>query len=283
MGAAVPWRYYYKWYGGKKQQIEAVGKSAEGDPDSKPACFLAQPINVLANKIKGNTDETQSFCDGSDCIDINDDKIAATQSNGQPYPKYLIMPFEGCGGDGKGNIPDLSNSCFGAPGLSSTQLISYLNDGNYADANTVPQCAGMYALWDNGKWDWNDNVKNNFLKYSMPLGVSKESEYGKKSGTQHLNWCSGQNMHFDIGMDTPLWEDLGMGNIAQTNAPSNIMMRYKRVPCDAYGKIDHTTLQGPNTGKSCDGKPTPCWSAWGGCCGPYTGSGKKMCDGKTCT
>ena len=39
----------------------------------------------------------------------------------------------------------------------------------YSKIQTVPG----YALWDNGKWDWNDNVKGNFLKYSMPLGVSK--------------------------------------------------------------------------------------------------------------
>jgi hypothetical protein len=36
-------------------------------------------------------------------------------------------------------------------------------------------------------------------------------------------------------LDKPYWEDLGMGDIATTNADSNIMVRYKKVPCDVNG------------------------------------------------
>jgi len=137
MGAAIPWRYYYKWYNGKEGQLEAVGKSAVGNSTVK-ACFLAQPIRVPPANINGTTD-IGSFCTDN-CIDINDDNIAATYGNGsmaQQFPKYLIMPFEGCGGDGDRNkgIDDVMNTCTSAI-TNTTTRIDAVYHGNWSSVCT---------------------------------------------------------------------------------------------------------------------------------------------------
>jgi hypothetical protein len=52
------------------------------------------------------------------------------------------------------------------------------------------------------------------------------------------NWCSGNNMHFDMALTCPYWmffADGNLGNIKTTNAASNIFVRWKRVPCNIYG------------------------------------------------
>ena len=236
MGAAVPWRFYYKWYGSKTNQTEMVAESIQGKVDVN-ACFLAQPISKYPDQISGQTDGLGEFCD-KDCTDINSADIAAKDEDGKPYPAYLIVPFEGCGGDckpvGGKPVPDCANTCFGKSGQGVRKELN----GDFSEAPAyAPYCDAMNILWDDGKWDWNEQIKTAFLEKSQPFGVAPDTGYGRNVH-KRSNWCSGQNMHFDMGMDNPYWVKLGMGNIAQTNAPSNIIMRYKRVRCDIWGTFE---------------------------------------------
>ena len=265
MGAAVPWRFYFKWYGGKSNQIQAVADSIAGTKrclindglhqsidwrigseagctsknsvwDIPEACFLAQPMQLNANDIG-------TIQSGYPNPTIEQSKAIKKLVNKKSVgigDTYLIVPFEGCGGDGitskQLDIPDVANSCFGSI-ESNTDLIDALN-GEFTNISTAdyPKCQGLRALWDEGEWEWNSNVYENFKNYSSPLGLDPNNGYNgqKASDGGHLNWCSGANMHFDIGMDTPLWENATQditNKITQTNARSNIFMRYKRHRC----------------------------------------------------
>jgi hypothetical protein len=250
MGAAVPWRFYFKEYGSKKNQTAMVAESIRGNIHVD-ACYLAQPISKYPDQISGQTDGLGEFCKSKGCTDINSAEIAAKDDKGKPYPAYLIVPFEGCGGDCKPPVPDCANTCFAAPSSAAEQI--QLLSGNFSNAPS-PQCDAMSVLWGNGTWEWNTEVRNEFLKYSQPLGVSQQTDYGRKVD-KRSNWCSGQNMHFDIGMDTPYWVQHGMGNIAKTNANSNIIMRYKKVPCDIWGtfEADAKGDSGAGEGEKCNG------------------------------
>jgi hypothetical protein len=186
------------------------------------------------------------------------------------------IPFEGCGGDGIHSenltIPDVANTCIGSITDTNTMLQALKGDFSNVDSE---KCKGLKALWDNGKWEWNKTVYDNFKNYSSPLGLDPTYGYNgkqyKKGG--HLNWCSGANMHFDIGMDTPLWEyEPNADKIKTTNAGSNIIMRYKRHVCapPKSSSIDTLDISAP---------PQP--GGYVSCPPPYT-DGSTTCDKGGC-
>jgi hypothetical protein len=236
MAAAVPWRVICQQWGSKDKQIEAVVASCMGTVASK-SCWEIQPINQYPNNLVGSNDPyfnnslLDNFCT-ENCHNINADGVAAKYSNGTTYPTYLLVPFEGCGGNCVGSIPDCFNSCAGS-------------DGNILNATScdIGSCQGsactpMKVLWDYGRWRWDTTTSLDFQRYSSPYAISEADDWGRNtSGMGHLNWCSGQNMHFDIGLTNPYWEAGGMGDIAVTNANSNILVRYKRVSCNVRGKF----------------------------------------------
>ena len=283
MGAAIPWRFYFLWYKSKKGEVDAVYGSIAGN-NSEKACFQIQPIRKYPNQLTGSTDASvlgiesggvNNVCK-SGCTDINaDDKnIAALDSQGNPYPVYLVVPFEGCGGNCY-KVADCFNDCVGATGNTAAEVVKILN-GELCDGSTPSSCAGMKVLANCNKgsatWEWNKTVKTNFLKYSCPLGISKNTQYGqdvskqtfRSGGTcdQHVNWCSGQNMHFDIALTNPYWEAL---NASAKKPPAytvgegpNIIVRYRRVQCDINGtfkvmpKVDGTCCNVSSDG-TCEG------------------------------
>lgn len=87
-----------------------------------PVCFEVQPINrVPANIADGSYDlPSLSVGDPNNNPSINSDGIVAKQSNGAPYPKFQLVPYEGCGGnciwqpgtssEGQGSTEDCFNS-----------------------------------------------------------------------------------------------------------------------------------------------------------------------------
>jgi hypothetical protein len=272
MGAAVPWRILCKQWGTKNKQINSTIDSALGKNDEK-SCWLIQPINEYPNNLSGsidpnfNTEFMNNTCpSGESCKNINGNDIVAsyTDENGNKikYPEYLITPFEGCGGDCK-DPADCMNGCAG--GVTTTNDAKNAVECDFKNITTDKgTCDAMRILQgDDSKWEWNEQVSDNFLKYSRPYTITKDSEWGSKMEDiktdegGHLNWCSGQNMHFDIALTDPYWMNLGGGgkknenNIAETNAPSNIIVRYKKVPCNIYGNFDPNPPIKPGVYKSC--------------------------------
>ena len=123
-----------------------------------------------------------------------------------------------------------------------------------------PVCAGMVALFKNGALKYNpgvvnetsklpENARNEFSKYSQPFAIKEDGTWNEEAAEsgQHINWCSGNNMHFDIGADKPYWElfadnNKGPGNISMLNAPSNILVRWKKVNCSCDGNLSQSEL-----------------------------------------
>lgn len=251
MGGAVPWIELCTKYGSKQNQVQTTVDSAAGK-NSVKACYLVQPINKYPDQISGITDPlfpNAPRCDPTKgpCTDINDPSLQATDKTGKPFDTFLIVPFEGCGGDCNvtaGSGADCINDCV------ASQDKKYAFDdsinGGLCQWNKLqnPLCDAAKVLYNDGNWGWNSTIQNNFLKYSRPLAISPDTDYGrnitKAAGTGHANFCTGQNMHLDMADTTPYWtlNPNGMGDIAQTSANTNILLRYKRVPCNYYGNVD---------------------------------------------
>ena len=249
MGGAAPWRTICQGYGGKQEQIQTVVDSALGNNTEK-ACLLIQPINKYPDEISGVTDPmfpTANMCDSSksSCTDVNHDSIVAVDGNGNPYPTYLIVPYEGCGGNCKvtaNSSFDCVNDCL----VGDDQIPGITCDwGNLKG----PLCNPAKVMFNDGNWGWNDTMKNNLLQYSDLVAITPETDYGRSISTaiananeDHANYCTGQNQHVDIAATTPYWMNLPKGNtssgIAYLTADSNIMLRYKPVPCNYFGNVD---------------------------------------------
>lgn len=257
MGAAVPWRNICQNFGTKQNQIQQTVDSGNGKITDK-VCYLIQPINKYPDQISGTTDplyvNSANLCDPTKgpCTDINDDSIVAVDGNGQPYPSYLVPIFEGCGGDGNpasGTGADVINDCIESSGNDIHGITCQWG------LFTGPLCAGAKVLYNDGNWGWNDTLQQDFEKYSAVLAITPETDYGRqiteavaKAGlpTNHTNFCSGKNMHFDMAITTPYWENRPKGNIAYTTADSNIMVRYKPVPCNYGGNFDMNLPDSPD-------------------------------------
>lgn len=259
MGGAVPWIELCNKYGSKQNQVQTTVDSAAGTNPAK-ACYLVQPINKYPDQISGITDPlfpNAPQCDPTKgaCTDINDPTLQATDSTGKPFDTFLIIPYEGCGGDCNvtdGSGADCINDCVASqnPTYSREDAIN----GGLCQWNKLqnPLCDAAKVLYNDGNWGWNDTIKQNFLKYSRPIAISPDTDYGrnitKAAGSGHANFCSGQNMHLDMANTTPYWtlNPNGMGDIAQTSANTNILLRYKRVPCNYYGNVDINAPYSPD-------------------------------------
>ena len=248
MGAAVPWNVICK-YGSRLNWMNAIIGSATGLTNGSKPCFAIQPIQKYPDEVTG------LFCSGSSCSDINKDNLAAT-ANGTTLPEYLIIPYEGCGGDWNptsSNTPssecvdkDCINDCStgNIAGLLSSCTIPY-DDGS---------CGVAYTMAAN---HWNASVYVPLIKgygpnkIGYPVGISNETNYGRNvvnsaesPSCQRVNYCTGQNLHFDIALNdpdtqNPLWVALNSLNVAKmADAPWNIIVRYKQVECNYFGNFD---------------------------------------------
>jgi hypothetical protein len=285
MGAAIPWNFVCGSYSNRTDWLNAIVNSANGipNPETKEldnVCYMIQPVQLYPNEMTG------IFCQtGETCADINSSEVAATYGGNQTYPEYLIIPYEGCGGDcsydGGKTHKDCGNSCSNIQGIVGTCKQDTSNPNTYCDViNTMAE-----NNWDPTKYmDTIDKINY------YGVGISEATGYGKTAGAAAantkgvLNWCTGQNMHFDIAQTNPLWENLGMGNIATTTGNSNIIVRYKKVPCNIYGNFDPSTIQVAYAGGSQGG--TNCYNSKGqpnnslsGCPddATYCGSNSKDC------
>ena len=282
MGGAVPWPIIARTYGNRTEYINAIINSATGATSDK-ACYLVQPIKVFPDQVKGVSDGVLMCSDQASCIDVNDDGIVATMTlkdgSTKPFPKYLIVPYEGCGGDCNATIPDCFNSC--------SQITDFV--AKFDSTLTDPSCQGVNILSNPTQqgtktWQFDDNVRQEMADAKFdPVAISSDSKYGrdiesilKKSYNNHVNWCSGQNMHFDIAKTNPNWitdlPDGATSNIAQTNAESNIVLRYKRVPCNFLGDFDPSDKPVCFAGGYPNNSSQPCPTSQ-----QYTGSNALLC------
>ena len=261
MGAAIPTRYVASAYGSRTEWLNSIIQSANTpitDPTAPPACYEIQPVSVYPNQISGGVDDWLNFCTGDGCKDINDPTIAATYTTGgatTEYPTYLVVPYEFCGGNCATNSAE-----YGAAGVDClngcTQIQELIDGFGTTTGGTECDISNLMAAnrWDATKY-MDEITPLNFYgvgiagpDYGAPPGIQDRFERSKNV----LNWCSGQNMHFDIAQTTPLW--LGglptdtnpppstltpaNSNLAQTTGDTQIIVRYRRVPCNKNGQFD---------------------------------------------
>jgi len=261
-GAAVPWRFYYEWYMSRKGLLETVLHSMSGTRLGDKPCFLAQPITKFPAELRGMTDLDKTSpipqdCGGNtSCTDINDDAVVAQNlDKSEPLPQYLVIPYEGCGGDGRDakTCPDIFNTCYMNEAKKDPATAAAVLEGDFTKA-TDECCKGMQVLCHgddtpatNATCPWSKDsaeLRTKFNKYSATLSMSSETQWGQKfAAGVHVNWCGGLNMHFDLATAPPHlpWNNLTT-NIAKVNkAETNIMMRYKRVECNIWGNIEQPT------------------------------------------
>lgn len=112
MGAAFPWRWYCKEFGSRQNWLNSIYAVWTLQTQTADYCFEIQPITVTPNQLKQGSYDQQPLTDPNmQSYNIWDDSIVAVQSNGQPYPSYQVVPYEGCGGNCQ-NFKDCFNDCF---------------------------------------------------------------------------------------------------------------------------------------------------------------------------
>jgi len=280
MGAAIPVNYVAAGFGSRTEWVNAIIASANTPTGqtAAPVCYEIQPISAYPDQLSGGSEDWLGFCTGSDCKAVNDDSIVAsytgTDGSTTEYPSYLIIPYEFCGGNCATNFynlnegPDCINSCGNVQ-----QMITNFDTVPATDVNGHPNHCDIANFMSANRWDSSKYLDEVTPLNYFGLGITAP-DYGRAASARAhetagiLNWCSGQNLHFDIAQTTPLWlggvpGDINppptdnTGNIAQTTADSNILVRYRRVPCNMNGQFDLTS----NTMSYAGGQisTTPCY------------------------
>jgi hypothetical protein len=274
MGAAVPWSVIagYSGYANRKDFLEAIIRSCQGLPGSdgkiEEVCYLIEPVSKYPNEIT-NGEPFVDVC-SSGCTNINDPSLAATitmpDGSKKNFGPYLIVPYEGCGGDcsSEKGVPDCFNSC--------SDIQNVIADFKNAVV-TNTNCEGVKILMNtvNGvnTWKYDSTIEEKMLAAGFAdVPISSKTSYGKNIDVLggHANWCMGQNMHFDIAQDVPDWiSDLPPGatsNIRELNANSNIVVRYRKVAGNIFGNFHPE-----------DPQPDVCFA------GGYAGGQNNTCNG----
>ena len=247
MGAATPWPVLCQT-GWRGTWLEAVRNSAMNVTQDE-MCYLVQPINAYPGNLS-NGGGFKQFCVDGSCRDIRDPALGKDGS-GNAFLEYLIVPYEGCGGDCiiDGVAGDAINSC-----LSVQEYFAKFSQSDAwaapADLGTCTMPLNKNATSSTCQQTWelsNNNTWKPLADYSefvsdcgdVGLAITAANGYGANVPTniKHLNYCSGQNMHMDMAQTSPYWVFDGYGASVYSTA-SNIIARYKKVQCDYFGIFD---------------------------------------------
>jgi hypothetical protein len=280
MGTAIPWPIFASIFGWKTrlEMIKTVVDSCAGRNDV-PCCIIVQLINKYpseiapSNSTNKNFDMVNNLC-SSNCSDINDKNIVATYNNGTKFPAYLLVPFQGCGGDCSIAYPDCYNRC---PDIQKyVANFNYYTECKNSDGTSIipPNgCKEIKWMSDND-WKMNSSIEQQYYNNNdATFAISDQTEMGENINTaksssknpNHINYCSGKNMHFDVqrflpsssSSTNPFWCDLLVNNMADPNnsislpSPfiyngkpfrggdvSNTIVRYMLVKGNIFGNFD---------------------------------------------
>ena len=231
--AAIPWNFICGGYGTRAAWINAIIASAKGLGGTTKPCYKIQPIkeSIFPDTIKG------MFCpENPSCIDINDDSLAKFD-NGTMFPEFLVIPYSGCGGDcgvltdGSYNHHDCVNGCDG--------IGSWIYNCMAPQGSAPSNCGSVYAMANN---NWNASIYLPLLKSNgseaigYNVSISPQTNYGRNMGALWDNWCTGQNMHFDVVLPIP-WADYMTGG-----NNSNIRVRWRPAACNDSGVFDPSNV-----------------------------------------
>ena len=229
MAAAIPWPIAYSEYGTKDNWGKSVGDSFYGKTDDK-SCFVIQPIK------EGVTTPPKIALDAAQLRST--DSAATWTSNGKRVPGIKIIPYEGCGGNCPGVAKDGGQGdCYNDCGDNDAQ--GY--DGIYNSSNSIWNEQSSACCFSGNMFTLNypvlnafQNNNNNLAKCSCPYAVDKDGNHQAGSAVcdKFVNWCSGINMHFDLGVSELASAYWGQSNAVKTGA--GYVVRWKRVTCDTW-------------------------------------------------
>lgn len=183
-GAALPWRYVCKQYGSRDAYVQVghqhsrpmacpIERASRLFPYSNPqavydawygtskapVCFEVQPINRVPASISDGSYDQPSLATNPNAVGINSDGIVAKQQNGAPYPKFQLVPYEGCGGNvSRINLFlfSIRMSAMGRGGVrkSQRQRVSLVRTPHHPP--TCKQCIWQPGTLDYGKGSTED-------------------------------------------------------------------------------------------------------------------------------
>lgn len=291
MGVAMPWSIILSLYKTRTDFINDVTDSCAGR-NSNSCCYIIQPIQTFPTEVKNNGDNHNTDVSGGKGADLNGDNIAAKYgdpSNPISYPAYFCIPYEGCGGDCSKAYSDCFNSC-----KEISNVVTVPNYFSTIDTTKLdPSCNSTLSIWGSpiNNFSYYSDLDNILLKSGNdPVAISNVTANGsniagviQSTPTNHVNYCSGKNMHFDVAQNSPLWQmfinnpvsgkvvNMSMSTKNTTDI-TNTMVRFIRVPGNIFGNFD---IQTPQCGANS-------WSAGkGGVCPPNT-SGYQVSDITCC-
>ena len=289
MGGAIPWPIFASIFGWKSrtEYLSAVINSCNGTAPTK-CCLIIQPINKFPTEIGPTTSTNSTFdmvnnlCSGTSCTDINDTNITATYNNGSKYPAYLVIPYEGCGGNCIG-ANDCVNNCSDVVNIVSN--FNYYQNCKDSNGNLPPVPTDVCQSFDyisQGNFKMTSAIEQQYYTAGYdPFAISTQTQNGLNmlgainANEKFVNYCSGKNMHIDlisgISQIPPLWSNLGDGVGDSNNSitlPSNgleprggnidtTMVRYMLVPGNIFGNFNilaaGTTIPSPIPTNVCPG------------------------------
>jgi hypothetical protein len=285
MGAAIPWTILAQNHPDRIDLIASIVNStnpSSGSPEK--VCYLVQPLCKFPKDIL-NIDTAKKTTSTNTTALNSPDSVATFKDpkTGQEYfsPAFLVVPYEGCGGDGNKTYPDCANSC--------DNIQNYIKDFTYFNKTTCsdktqvdPSCQALcyLAKGDNPSGAWNINpfydksvvqqalydrpvTKEKFAalepQYAF-FGVTDLTDWGTNIPNiknvspfaGRINYCSGANMHFDMAEDAPLWvqaaqNGLNYGRMSSLTGDSNSInttVRWVSVPGNILGnfKVDDANI-----------------------------------------
>ncbi|GAX78925.1 hypothetical protein CEUSTIGMA_g6364.t1 [Chlamydomonas eustigma] len=242
MGAAIPWRFYCKKYGGRSELLKAVYNAWTLKNASQNVCFQVQPIRVTPSQLAQGSYDLPSLQQAKSTVyDVNDDSIQALDAIGNPYPIYQIVPYEGCGGNCVAQNGSTTSDCFNdcIASISNATVVNQVLECNFASAASNV-CMGMNTLWSGGAWPNTPAERTAFGQYSANTAINFANGLWQTQTTAgYLNWCSGFNLHFDIALDSPYWAGIAPSASAPPSSRvsgdlTNILVRYRQAPCKPW-------------------------------------------------
>lgn len=231
--AAISWNFICSGYETRAAWINAIIASAKGLGGTTKPCYKIQPIkqSIYPDTIKG------LFCQlPGTCTDINDDSLAKFD-NGTLFSEFLVIPYSGCRGDcgvltdGSYNHHDCVNGCDG--------IVNWIHLCTAPSPPVPANCGSVYAMANN---NWNASIYLPLLKgngsesIGLNISISPQTNYGRNPGVTWDNWCTGQNMHFDVVPPVP-WATYMIGG-----NNSNIRVRWRPAACNENGNFDPSSV-----------------------------------------
>ena len=161
--AAIPWPVMVSLFGFKTRAefVDSVINSCNGKNDIS-CCFIVQPISKFPTEIDNNNSSSafpqvkNMACSQSSCLSVNSAEIVAKDLQGKPLPAFLIVPFQGCGGNCSPQYADCINSC--------SQVQDFVANFDYTKCDGIKVGAGCDEInWlTENDWKVTSDVEQKF-------------------------------------------------------------------------------------------------------------------------